>query len=159
METELGVFSFGSVVEEEEEEDCWRTRSPRMTTSCWMTDLPARTMWGVPWRRARREILLPVSCKREVMVSKVIGREGLVEGHGMGERTVSMYSPRAALFGGMLKSTTTSHASCCKQESSQVRVQLFHTCTIACNRRVSRRGKCTGLSRLVLFSTTLPYVN
>jgi hypothetical protein len=65
METELGVFSFGSVVEEEEEEDCWRTRSPRMTTSCWMTDLPARTMWGVPWRRARREILLPVSCKGE----------------------------------------------------------------------------------------------
>jgi hypothetical protein len=46
----------------------------------------------------------------------------------MGERTVSMYSPRAALFGGMLKSTTTSHASRCKQEStSQVSVQLFHT--------------------------------
>ena len=61
-----------------------------------------------------------------VMVSMVIGRECLVEGDGMGERTVSMYSPRAALFGGMLKSTTTSHASSCKQESSnQVSVQLF----------------------------------
>jgi hypothetical protein len=63
----------------------------------------------------------------------------------MGERTVSMYSPRAALFGGMLKTTTTSHASCCKQESSsQVSVQLFHTCSIAASDARARRGKCTG---------------
>ena len=61
-----------------------------------------------------------------VIVSMVVGRECLVEGDKRGERTVSMYSPRAALFGGILKSTTMSHASCCKQEfSSQVSVQLF----------------------------------
>ena len=57
METELGDLpSLESLlmvgVEEDEEGEegggCWRTRSPRMTTSCWMTDLPARTMWGVP---------------------------------------------------------------------------------------------------------------
>ena len=74
----------------------------------------------------------------------------------MGERTVSMYSPRAALFGGMLKSTTTSHASRCKQESSnQVTMQLFHTCTIACIRRVSRRGKCTGKCDIDASSSSL----
>ena len=32
-----------------------------MQTSGWMTTRPPRTMCWVPWRRARRETLLPVS--------------------------------------------------------------------------------------------------
>ena len=40
---------------------CCRTRSPRMITSCWITDFPARIMCCVAWSCARREILLPFS--------------------------------------------------------------------------------------------------
>jgi hypothetical protein len=53
-----------------------RTRSPWMTTSCWITHLPARMMWRGPRTLARRLILLPVS--------------------------VSMYSPRTEGLGGMM---------------------------------------------------------
>lgn len=48
---------------EDDAAGCWRTRSPRMMTSCWITDLPARIMCWVAWSWARREILLPLSCQ------------------------------------------------------------------------------------------------
>jgi hypothetical protein len=63
--------------------------------------------------------------QRGVMVRVVIGKERFSRRRRMGEHTVSMYSPRAALFGGMLKSTTMSHASRYQQEpNSQMDVQL-----------------------------------
>ena len=40
------------------------TRSPRRQAFAQITTRPRRTMLGRPWRRARREILLPVSCGR-----------------------------------------------------------------------------------------------
>lgn len=48
-----------------------RTRSPRMQTPGEMTQRPPRVMCWVPWSRARRETLLPVS---------VSSQSGLEEG-------------------------------------------------------------------------------
>src|SRR5437763_1791639 len=54
-----------------------------------MTDLPARTMCGVPWRRARREILLPVSCGRSGQCARGgeegVGQRQRAEGSGQRE--------------------------------------------------------------------------
>lgn len=66
MDVEDGCFaaplSFASVAGVEEEgEGLRRVRSPRSTTSAWITVRPPSVMLAVPEMLARRETLLPLS--------------------------------------------------------------------------------------------------
>lgn len=46
-------------------DDTVRYRSPRIVASAWITVFPPRIMRCEPWIWDRREILLPVSCRRD----------------------------------------------------------------------------------------------
>lgn len=129
---------------------CWRTRSPRMTTSCWMTDLPASTMCGVPCRRARREILLPVSCGREELESEMRN-----EKLGKGWCELGAYSLNVfAASGAFGRHTEWQHTRSCSLKgvttTPALRGTLNHLLllyqwrTIRVYLRVSRRGRCPG---------------
>ena len=57
----LSLASEAGAAAEEEEDGLRRVRSPRSTTSAWITVRPPSVMLAVPEMLARRETLLPLS--------------------------------------------------------------------------------------------------